>query len=878
MPSSGRRKERDASPEAGSSGGGSKSLSQANALTIPLRPQEKPVDINYNNPEVLKVIQTEYVTRFLDSLGASASRANIELVRRHIPIEEAKKTAAYKSRGAITDSLYIAPGVVKSAALQVPASLQNAQARSLISKALLDRPGPFEEKPVRPALPRPPPPAHAPPPAAQAAPGAASAAAAAAAAAAVARTFRKKEEEEKAKPVEVPFEEVKRRYVFPFSLLAAPEARPFSRTPPLPASLAEGAAAGAQEATPWRRAALAPAPRREPRALPGRRRAPPAPAAASGSEGEGRGRSRSRSPAGRGAGTFGGAERFGRRGLRVEAELPPLVQQGALGRSEGARASRGRLRELEGSVAERIRRELDAEAAAGGEEEGFLAARAAALANIEREVVEELRAPYRPHEKELREVQRAFAKSFPWHLLLERLPRKEIFGVQEAVEGPELRRLMGTLVEFLYFAFLGRFRPRSPPPPPPEPERPPRSGHRRRAGSDARTAPTRSAPAAPAPRAAPGPPPSPTPTRPRRSSRRPAASARGGAAELEPEREEHAERGAERRGGAGGARSAQGSRAGSAAGSAASTQGPVVWEDVDAAKARLFGELHEQFAGLVEPLRGSGRPGREQEAAARLGLLFRLPVLLTCLRAAVSVLFERKYPKWFALGDGREAAARMDSAVLALLDPDRYLLHLSPLESSVQAMRILSAKQNVVHQPIARKIYSTSAVVRALFPHAPHVRDRRRRAEAPRDGSDVAASIVAGRGGAAGAGPSLAEALDSLMTTETRDRLYGIVLERIHKRHAASPHRPPSPRSRPRPSPGRRLPRPARGGAARAAGVERGAGAPSAALAHAQAAGAGAADGSGLGPAGPGQPFNMEVVRLNLRRVLEQQAAAVELD
>ena len=71
---------------------------------LPLKPRDKPVDMP---EEYTKTLRNEYQARYLESIGATPTRANMALVRKHLPLEKCHFTAAWKSRGWMTDTLYI---------------------------------------------------------------------------------------------------------------------------------------------------------------------------------------------------------------------------------------------------------------------------------------------------------------------------------------------------------------------------------------------------------------------------------------------------------------------------------------------------------------------------------------------------------------------------------------------------------------------------------------------------------------------------------------------------------------------------------------------------------------------------------------------------
>jgi hypothetical protein len=76
----------------------------AASIAIPLKPREKPVDLPQDYQRSLR---NELDVRYLESIGAAPSKANIAMVRRHIPADKCKITTAWKSRGWHSDMLFI---------------------------------------------------------------------------------------------------------------------------------------------------------------------------------------------------------------------------------------------------------------------------------------------------------------------------------------------------------------------------------------------------------------------------------------------------------------------------------------------------------------------------------------------------------------------------------------------------------------------------------------------------------------------------------------------------------------------------------------------------------------------------------------------------
>ena len=74
------------------------------SIAIPLKGREKPVDLP---KEYKKVLENELHVRYLESIGAAPSKANMSVIRRHLPPDKCKFHTAWKSRGWVSDTLYI---------------------------------------------------------------------------------------------------------------------------------------------------------------------------------------------------------------------------------------------------------------------------------------------------------------------------------------------------------------------------------------------------------------------------------------------------------------------------------------------------------------------------------------------------------------------------------------------------------------------------------------------------------------------------------------------------------------------------------------------------------------------------------------------------
>jgi hypothetical protein len=107
-------------------------------LGVPLKEQPKPLDLP---DEVLhKQLANEFHVRYLESIGASPTPANMAMARKEMPIDTCKFATAWKSRGWSGDYVYISPqlhlhtnAMAKHAVASLPyrGALQDLQARLL---------------------------------------------------------------------------------------------------------------------------------------------------------------------------------------------------------------------------------------------------------------------------------------------------------------------------------------------------------------------------------------------------------------------------------------------------------------------------------------------------------------------------------------------------------------------------------------------------------------------------------------------------------------------------------------------------------------------------------------------------------------------------
>jgi len=103
---------------------------------IPLKPTNDPpkedeVRRLLLNPKFRLV--DEFAVRYLESIGAAPTPANIQMVKKEIPVKRFKLKAAYKSRGGLEDMIYMEKVEPKNEGRHL---WRNAQARSLFSEMI----------------------------------------------------------------------------------------------------------------------------------------------------------------------------------------------------------------------------------------------------------------------------------------------------------------------------------------------------------------------------------------------------------------------------------------------------------------------------------------------------------------------------------------------------------------------------------------------------------------------------------------------------------------------------------------------------------------------------------------------------------------------
>lgn len=107
--------------------------------------------------------------------------------------------------------------------------------------------------------------------------------------------------------------------------------------------------------------------------------------------------------------------------------------------------------------------------------------------------------------------------------------------------------------------------------------------------------------------------------------------------------------------------------------------------------------------------------------------LFQIPVMLLSLRVAVEAIYTKSYPAWFSLKDdvdqttcGDLTMMYINDAITQLFDPNQFYSHISPVESTIEAIRVsqkaqhrMTRKQN---DSLRDKFYTTSSTIQSIYP------------------------------------------------------------------------------------------------------------------------------------------------------------------
>ena len=131
----------------------------------------------------------------------------------------------------------------------------------------------------------------------------------------------------------------------------------------------------------------------------------------------------------------------------------------------------------------------------------------------------------------------------------------------------------------------------------------------------------------------------------------------------------------------------------------------------DAQLSQLFCAVQQYFTSVRNHMR-----------RRRALLMNALPVLLLSVRMAVEGLLRGGFPKWWTTVDGAETLARVDLMIEQMFDPNAYHSHITPLESTSEAIRI-AARDELFLKPRSRgaRYLATSSIVTTALPHAPLV-------------------------------------------------------------------------------------------------------------------------------------------------------------
>jgi len=106
---------------------------RAASIDIQLKPRDKPCELP---EEYQRSLRNELQVRYLESIGAAPTKANLAMVRKHIPPEKCKFTTAWKSRGWVSDTLYIS---VEDPSQSAPVLATRRAAAAIADLGAIDR-------------------------------------------------------------------------------------------------------------------------------------------------------------------------------------------------------------------------------------------------------------------------------------------------------------------------------------------------------------------------------------------------------------------------------------------------------------------------------------------------------------------------------------------------------------------------------------------------------------------------------------------------------------------------------------------------------------------------------------------------------------------
>lgn len=92
----------------------------------------------------------------------------------------------------------------------------------------------------------------------------------------------------------------------------------------------------------------------------------------------------------------------------------------------------------------------------------------------------------------------------------------------------------------------------------------------------------------------------------------------------------------------------------------------------------------ELYAALLRPI---------QRLTTKTQLAVDVPLMILALRVIIECEFATKFPAFMTSRDGAAVAQDMDSLVMGIVDPYGLMAHLSAVESTLQALRLLRRKR-----------------------------------------------------------------------------------------------------------------------------------------------------------------------------------------
>mmetsp|Transcript_13228 Transcript_13228/g.24779 ORF Transcript_13228/g.24779 Transcript_13228/m.24779 type:complete len:530 (+) Transcript_13228:4028-5617(+) len=111
----------------------------------------------------------------------------------------------------------------------------------------------------------------------------------------------------------------------------------------------------------------------------------------------------------------------------------------------------------------------------------------------------------------------------------------------------------------------------------------------------------------------------------------------------------------------------------------------------------------------------------EAEIEAKSNVQLHLALLILVLRIEIDYIFAKSYPEFYSVPMQRQIVEfKLQQVITRLLDPEVFLSRLSFLESSLDALHL----KPKFRENLKGKYYSTSAIVKSLFPVPQHPRAR----------------------------------------------------------------------------------------------------------------------------------------------------------